>query len=110
VTGTNATVVRVRPAGDADKYGDPTDTDPDRTTLDGCIVAPRTSGDIDDRGRAGVTIGLTLFGPYGTDLLHPDQVEVDGILYDIDGDPGQWKHPRTGREAGMEVALKRAIG
>lgn len=104
----NATVVRVRGA-DPDAYGDPVG-DPDEDELDGCSVAPRTSTDIADRGRQGVVIGLTLLAPFGTDIIHTDQLKVDGVLYDIDGDPGSWKNPFTGWEAGIEVALTRATG
>lgn len=105
------TVYRLRREGEPrDKYGDANDTEPARTTIDGAFVAPRTSGDVDDRGRDGVIVGLNLYAPHGTDLIHTDQVEVDGTVYDLDGDPGQWKHPHTGWEAGMEVALKRAAG
>lgn len=104
----NATVVRIRGAG-VDDYGDPTGADV-RVTLTGCGVAPRTSEDIDDRGRQGVIVGLTLYAPYGTDLLHTDRVEVDGVVYEADGDLGSWKSPLTSWEAGIEIALRRAAG
>lgn len=103
------TIVRVRPPG-FDQYGDPIAGTPNRLTLEGAFVAPRSTSDIDARGRQGVINGLTLFGEFGTDLVHTDQVEVDGVLYDIDGDAGQWKSPFTGWEAGCEVALVRAVG
>lgn len=105
----NATIVRRRPAGDFDAYGDPVEGAVD-TPLTDCFVAPRSSADIADRGRAGVTIDLTLYGPVGTDLQHTDQVLVDDVLYDIDGDSGVWKSPLTGWQAGVEVALRRAVG
>lgn len=102
-------VVRVRPPGYTDA-GDPIEAAPTRVPLCEAFTAPRTSSDITDRGRAGVIVGLTLFGKYGTDLKHTDQVEVDGVLYDVDGEPGQWKNPLTGTKAGFEVALTRAAG
>ena len=104
----NASVIRVRPGG-LDRYGDPVGS-PSRTTLPGCAVAPRTSSDVTDRGRQGVIVGMTLYAPHGTDLLHTDQVEVDGVLHDIDGEPGSWVNPFSGWRAGVEVALKRAAG
>lgn len=102
-------VVRVRGPG-VDKYGDRIDEEPERVTLDGAFTAPRTTADITDRGRQGVVVGKSLFAPYGTDLVHTDQIEEDGVLYDIDGDVGQWKNPLTRWEAGCEVALVRAAG
>lgn len=104
----NATVVRLR-GGTIDKYGDRTGTIT-RTYLAGCAVAPRSSEALDSEGRHGALIGLTLYGPYGTDLKHTDRVEVDGVVYEIDGEPGQWKSPLSAWEAGFEVALKRAVG
>lgn len=104
----NATVVRLR-GKTLDKYGDPTGSDAE-VELEGCAVAPRVSGDVDDRGRQGVVVGLSLYAPHGTDLLHTDRVKVDGVVYEIDGEPGAWKSPFSGWEAGIEVALKRAAG
>lgn len=105
----NCTAVRVRPLG-YDDNGDPIEGDPDRLDLEGCTVAPRSSGDIADRGRQGVIGGLSLYAPYGVDIVHTDLVEVDGVLYEVDGDPGPWKSPFTEWEAGVEIALKRAAG
>lgn len=102
-------IVRVRGNG-TDEYGDPIAGEPTRTTLTNVFTAPRVSNDITERGRNGVIVGLSLFGDYGTDLLYTDQIEVDGVLYDIEGEPGQWKHPWTRWEAGFEVALIRAAG
>ena len=104
-------IVRVRNApGGVDEYGDPVAGTTDRTTLEGAFVAPRESTEIVNRGRAGVIVGLTLFAPYDTDLVFTDQIEVDGTLYDIDGEPGKWRNPFTDWEAGLQVALTRAAG
>lgn len=105
----NCTAVRIRPPA-IDEYGDPVTGDPGRLTIDGATVAPRSSTDITDRGRYGVIVGLSLFAPYDTDIGHGDQVEVDGVLYDVDGEAGPWKSPFTEWEAGIEVALRRAAG
>ena len=104
-------IVRVRSApGGVDEYGDPVAGTESRTTLEGAFVAPRESGEIQNRGRAGVIVGLTLFAPYDTDLAYSDQIEVDGVLYDIEGEPGRWRNPYSGWEAGMQVALVRTAG
>lgn len=105
----NCTVVRIRPLG-FDDYGDPVEGDPNRLTLDNCAVAPRSSSDITERGRQGVIVGLSLFAPYGSDVIHSDLLEVDGVLYEVDGEAGPWKSPFTEWEAGLEIALRRAAG
>lgn len=104
------TISRVRSTPGFDVYGDPIAGSASTVTIDGAFTAPRSSDDNDDRGRQGVIVGLSLFAPYGTDLLFTDQVMVDGELYDIDGEPGKWRNPLTTWEAGIEVALKRAVG
>lgn len=106
---TNCAVVRVRPLG-FDANGDPIEGEPNRLTIDGCSIAPRTTVDITDRGRHGVVVGLSLFTPYGVDVVHTDLLEVDGVEYEVDGDAGPWKSPFTQWEAGMELALRRAAG
>lgn len=100
---------RNTPAG-VDQYGDPTGVTPDALTVSGCAVAPRSSSEPTERGRVGVIVGLTLYAPYGSDIIHTDQIEVDGTVYDIEGEPGLWANPFTGSRPGMEVALKRAEG
>jgi hypothetical protein len=102
-------IVRVRPTG-TDVYGDREAGDPDRLTIDSAFVAPRHSNEVHDPGREAVVTGLTLFAPVGSDIVHTDQVEVDGVLYDIDGDPGTWEHPWTSWAAGMTAELTQATG
>lgn len=107
----NASVYRLRHApGGMDRYGDATSGEVDRLLIEGAAVAPRSTDDNNDRGRQGVIVGLSLYTPYGADLIYTDQVEVDGAVYDIEGEPGKWKNPLTSWEAGIEVALKRAAG
>lgn len=107
----NAIVLRVRETpGGTDNYGDPIEGTTETVTLTGCGVAPRSSDDITDRGRQGVIVGLTLYAPHGTDLRYSDRIEVDGVLYEVDGEAGSWKSPLSSWEAGIEVALRRAQG
>jgi hypothetical protein len=101
--------VRGNPGG-VDEYGDPVAGTVVKTTLAGAFVAPRETTEITNRGRAGVIVGLTLFAPYDTDLAFTDRIEVDGVSYDIEGEPGRWRNPFTEWEAGMQVALVRSSG
>jgi hypothetical protein len=104
-------VIRVRstPPG-ADQYGDPIEGTVERVPIPGAFTAPRLSDEVDGRGRAGVVVGLTLYLPYSFDLQRTDRVEVDGVLYDVDGDVGRWQQPHTGWLAGATAALRRAEG
>lgn len=103
------TVIRATPGGH-DAYGDPNESTERSHRLSGCAVAPRTSSDPADRGRHGAIVGLTLYCPPSSDIVATDQVEIDGVRYDIEGDVGVWSSPFGGDVGGVEVALKRAVG
>jgi hypothetical protein len=79
------------------------------TPVAGCAVYPRTSSENTDR-RDQVVIGLTAVMPYGTDVRATDRVKVDGVIYEIDGEPGVHESPLTGAQMGVEVALTRVTG
>lgn len=106
---TTVTVRRLSPGG-FDVYGDPQSSTATTTTVVGCAVAPRQSTEPTERGRVGVIVGLTLYAPYDTDIRSGDLITVDSVIYEVEGEPGKWKHPVTNREAGIEVALRRAAG
>lgn len=104
--------------GPADRYGDPTEADIEPVELPDAFVAPRP-GDaavpwanqpIDGRGRQGVIVGLTMYVPGCSTIDRTSRVEIDGTLYDIEGEPGVWADPSDGLVAGVEVALRRAAG
>ena len=101
----------VRPIPDAtDSYGAPVISATEEFGCPGAFVAPRMSEDLHDTGRAGVVVGLTLFVPFGFDVLHGDRVSVDGVLYEVEGDPADWRNPFTGWEAGTTIPLRRVDG
>lgn len=101
-------IIRVRKSpGGYDQYGDPIASTSTETTLDGWLLAPRYEQQDGRRGHNGVIVGLTGYGPVGVDLRHDDQVKVDGALYTIVGEPGDWIGESAG---GVEVALKRVEG
>jgi hypothetical protein len=101
--------VRATPGG-VDAYGDPVASTSTSVQIRGAFVAPRQTDENNDPGRAGVTVGLNLYAPPGTDLVHTDQVTVDGDLFDLDGEVADWVHPGTGWTPGLVVALSRAQG
>ncbi|MFT9821150.1 hypothetical protein [Lysinibacillus sp. NPDC056185] len=87
-------------------------SDPDRTLVPGCAVAPRRTGaaEVTDLGRQGVIVGLTVYAPAGTDIRPSDRMEVGGRVYEVDGESGTWASPFTGWAPGIEVALKQMEG
>lgn len=105
------TVVRIRSTpGGTDPYGDPIASTVARTDVANVAVAPRMSSESSVRGRQGVVVGLTIAPPAGSDIRSTDQVEVRGVVYDVDGDSIEIRSPFTGWAPGSEIALKRAVG
>lgn len=105
------TITRLRVTeAEADDYGDAQTVTESRLELDDAFVAPRMSEGLDAASRSGVVIGLDLYLPFGSDVVYSDRVEVDGVVYEVEGEPGSWRQPWTRWEAGMVVALKRGEG
>jgi hypothetical protein len=50
-----------------------------------------------------VTTDVTVYVPYGTDVDYLDAVIVDGVEYEIVGDPAQWLSPFSGHTAPIRV-------
>lgn len=84
-------------------------SNPARTEVPGCAVAPGTSSE-ENAGRTAVIAGLTVYLPAGADVRPADRIEIRGVVYDIDGEPGDWRNPFTDTRAGLEVALRRVTG
>lgn len=96
-----------------DDNGDPIADSREQHDVENCAVAPRFSDDEQtERGRAGVIVGQTIYAPYGADILRTDQIVIPGLegVYEVDGEPGPWRSPWTGWEAGLQVAVRRAEG
>lgn len=102
--------VTVHRPGGVDQFGDPDPGSPPTThVLTGCAVAPRSTSENDARG-ATVIIGLSLYADHDADIGPADKVEVDGVRYEVVGEPGRWRNPYTANKAGLEVALQRVTG
>lgn len=106
--GETVTVIRAG-APTQDDYGNDVPGPNVETPVGGCAVWPRTSSE-DVQGRLQVLEGLNVVAPYGTDVRPHDRVRVRGVLYDVDGDPGEWRSPLTGTQAGVQIALTRVTG
>ncbi len=44
------------------------------------------------------------------DIRHGDKVEIDGVVWDVDGEPGHYVSPFTTRPWGVRVDLIRSEG
>lgn len=104
--------VRIRAGASTtpDGYGNAVPGADVETSLPTLGIAPRSSSEFNQPGRTAVIVGLTVFFPGGTDVLSTDRFRVRGTVYEVDGEPGDWRSPFTGRRPGVEVALKRVTG
>jgi hypothetical protein len=104
------TITILRPgAPTQDDYGNDVPGADEENDVPGCAVWPRSS-DEDNRSRQQVTQGLNVVAPYGTDIRPADRVQVRGLVYTVDGEPGSWRSPLTGTEGGVQVSLTRVTG
>lgn len=107
--GETVTVLR-RVDGDPDRYGNPTHTWAAGVDVAGCAVAPRSSDEPAETGRQAVITGLTVYMPPDTEVGPNDRLIVRGVTYEVEGEPGDWRHPFSGWRPGVEVAVSRVEG
>lgn len=57
--------------------------------ITGCAVLPRSSN---EEGKGWVIVsGRIVIAPHNADVLATDKVRVDGTLWEVDGDPGDYE-------------------
>lgn len=104
--GHTATVI-TRTPGAKDELGVPTWTE-STVTVAGCFLQPleteETLGNVDT-----VISHFKLFAPAGTPLTSTGRVVVDGVSYEVRGDPMPWADIR-GIPHHIECYLRRATG
>lgn len=107
------TVVRLRAVEATNAYGDIERdwANAAEARIDGCALAPTVEQEFHQPGRDGVEVGWTLYAPYAADVTAYDRIEHHRYgMFEVDGEPGLWRSPFTGREAGMTVRLRRVEG
>jgi hypothetical protein len=102
-------VLLLRTSTGVDEFGDDTASVVERTVRG----AYSPGGVVGGGGRAGaesettgVVLQPTVYLPAdATDLNRLDGVRVDGVTYEVDGQPIRWNNPFTGAKPGIEVRL-----
>lgn len=87
-------------------------TNPDRLPFkQPAGIAPRESTEPTADGRNSVITGRTLYAEPGEDVTAHDRVELPGDgVWQVDGDPADWRSPLTGWHPGLVIQLKRVEG
>lgn len=96
--------VRVVREPKVDRLSDPAQGPAAEHDIEGCAILPRSSN---EEGKGWVIVeGRMVIAPYGSDVLGTDKVRVDGELWDVDGEPGDYEN-RRGKPKAMIFYLKR---
>ena len=106
------TVTRIRagaPTG-TDAFGQPIPGPDVETAIEGALFAPGASSEPVEVGREAVVSSPTLyFRGARPDLVRTDRVRVRGLVYELDGDPADWRNGDS-PVGGLVVTLRRAGG
>lgn len=78
------------------------------TVLRGCSVQPYSATETTE-DREFTDTHMRLFAPYGDLPQATSRVQVDGVLYEVDGEPARWRDD-MGVPSHVEAALKRLVG
>jgi hypothetical protein len=106
------TIVRLRASLVTNAYGDEErnwEGTIDRLEISGCAVHPAGTDSTTEAARSSTTTRQILFAPPGADLEHDDRVEVDGLVYQFDGDLQSWESP-SGTLDHVTATLQRIEG
>ncbi len=99
--------VRVIRKPKVDRLATPAAGAPPEHDIEGCAVLPRTSF---EEGKGWVIVeGRMVIAPYGADILGTDQVRLEGVVWEVDGEPGDYEN-RRGKGKACIFYLTRLTG
>lgn len=101
--------VKAHVAGALDAHGNPIDSWLPAVAVEVYSIGPRTQIE-PETGRTLVVEGLTVYAPPGTAIGPLDRVVIDGVEFEVEGDPADWTRGSFGWAAGIALNLKRAEG
>lgn len=101
--------VRAQVSGAVDRYGNPVSSFADPVEYAVYAVSPRQSVEEDETGRRPIVTGLTVYAPLGVPVGPHDRVDVDGVTYEVEGEPGKWVYRSPG-PSGIQFNLVRSEG
>lgn len=108
------TITRIRAGVVLDPYSnEETGLDWDaviETDIANVALEPRPSSEPVQDARNAVTSGFTLYAWRAVDLTPADKVRMRGVVYDIDGEPADWRNPYSGRLVGTIIQTKAVDG
>lgn len=107
----SVTVVRPSESGSADPFGAPTFGEPSRETVDGALVTPGATADLDASRPEGASVALTVHFPRGYGKpLKGCTIEYAGEPYRVIGDPQPYMEEGAPGPWTMPVEVERVDG
>lgn len=109
-TWANQSITRLRP-GETESRGSTVFdwTAPDELVISGCSVQPAATGLSQDGRVLGISEGLTVYCPPGSDVRAGDRIVFEDDTYTINGKPKVWASP-TGRVSHVQLNIERWSG
>ena len=108
---TSVTVLRPNPTGATDPFGAPAEGDPIRETVEGVLVTPGATSDLDATRPAGTVVAMTFHFPRGYGKpLKGCSVEYAGEAYRVIGDPQPYMEDGVPGPWTMPVEVERVDG
>lgn len=108
------TGVRLRPFATLDPYSEEEIVEDWEAayelSIPGLAFNPGSSNEPTEVGRNSVVTQPEVYAHVGDDILAGDRLRIRGLVFQVDGDPQEWRSPFTGWEAGLVVKLKRVEG
>lgn len=108
------TVTRLRGTPKLDRSsGETIGTDwtaPAALAIEGCAFDPGNSTEPLQQGRNAVVTQPAVYAPFGVDVLAGDRLVVRGRTWQVVGDPGDYRSPFSGWEAGTVIHLEAVSG
>lgn len=86
-------ITRIRPGTKTERSSTVFDWSTDKVTektIKGCSVQPAATQLSQDGRVLGISDGMTVYCPPGTDVQAGDRIKWDGNTYEIDGEPRKW--------------------
>lgn len=93
-----------------DSHGNPVETFAPPVEVGDCGFDPGGSVETLGPGREVVVSRPRVFLPPDTVITARSLLTIRGLLYRVDGDPGDWRNPFTGWNPGIVATLERAAG
>jgi len=84
-----------------DEYGNDVYTD-NQIPLPYCVVQPSSSSEV-VQWTEQVSTDITVFVPYGTVITPLDALLINGVTYEVQGEPQDWRSPFSGNTSPTQV-------